>query len=282
MHQKFSSLLIHQSPWRASCEDSDSLLKGRSYFSVNVCFLGSMLQRYASLQGVGVTLHHATSASGCFVSVSPRSVSSVSTLWWFAVGEGSRPSFNHHTPGGHHSLRRRLFRIPGGPESLKWSFLRSACWEEGGNSRWQRVGVGHLTNTGVYQVCVVPFGCADRDQISSVDCGGAAHRQNDADYRSHVLLQEEHHHATVVPLLRAPAGEHLHSGAEYPRRQPRQHEEGFGGRTSGLYSGKHQHNNIKEQWTSFINNTDCSLYFVAFPPQIWIVEHFLITFFSHL
>lgn len=76
-------------------------------------------------------------------------------------------------------------------------------------------------------------------QMSSVDCGGAAHRQNDADDWFHVWLQEEHHCAAVVPLLWAPAGEHLHSGAEHPRRQPRQPEEVFGGRTSGLFYQHH-------------------------------------------
>ena len=163
-----------------------------------------------------------------------------STLWWFSPGEGSCPTINHRTTGGHYPLWGRLFWVPGGPESLKRCVLRSACREEGGYSWWQRVRVGHLSFKHPFrhfsQVYVMSFVCALKSyhQILSVDCGGTAYRQNDADDWFHVWLQEEHHCAAVVPLLWAPAGEHLHSGAEYPRRQPWQPEEGIGGCTSGL------------------------------------------------
>lgn len=147
-------------------------------------------------------------------------VLSVSTLWWFSLGEGSRPAINHHTTGGHHPLRGRLLWIPGGPENPERSVLWGACWEEGGYSWRQWVRVGHLSfkytgyHTSSNHLCGISFVCAVLCyQILSVDCGGATHRQNDADDLFHVWLQEEHHCAAVVPLLWAPAGEHLHRRA---------------------------------------------------------------------
>ena len=56
--------------------------------------------------------------------------------------------------------------------------------------------------------------------------------------KAHVLshfLQEEHHRATAVPLLRAPAGEHLHRGPEHPGRQPGQPAQGSGCRATGMW-----------------------------------------------
>lgn len=107
---------------------------------------GSVLQHYPPFTRCwsNVASCQALTASGCSVSDSSLSVSSVSTLWWFALGEGSRPGSNHHTTGGHHSLWGRLFWIPGGPESLKRSVLWRACWEEGCYSWRERVRVGHL------------------------------------------------------------------------------------------------------------------------------------------
>lgn len=89
--------------------------------------------------------------------------------------------------------------------------------------------------------------------------GGAAHRRNDTDDWFHLWLQEEHHCAAFVPLLRAATGEHLHSGAEYPRHQPRQPEEVSGGHTSGL---RHPHDDI------FINTT--LSFFIYSPKMKWL------------
>ena len=150
MYWKFSRLLISQSPWRAACEDTDGLLKWPLKIAVNVCVLCRLcrlstpaLSRFARCWS-NVASCQSLSASSCSVSDSSFSVLFVSTLWWFALGEGSRPGFNHHTTGGHHSFRGCLFWIPGGPESLKRSVLWRACWKESCYSWWQRVGVGHL------------------------------------------------------------------------------------------------------------------------------------------
>lgn len=150
MFQKFSHLLILQSPWRAACVDSDGLLKQPLEFPVNVSALCSPRWLRAPalslfLQGVGVTLHHVGPRLPLAVLHPSPLYPCVSTLWWFSLGEGSRPGVNHHTTRGHNPLRGRLFWVLGGPESLKRSVLRSACWEEGGYSWWQRVRVGHLS-----------------------------------------------------------------------------------------------------------------------------------------
>lgn len=78
-----------------------------------------------------------------------------STLW-FTLGKGACPTTNYRTTGGSHPLWGRLFWILGGPESLKWSVLRSACWEKGRYSWRQRVGVSTLmlkSSAKCYLIC---------------------------------------------------------------------------------------------------------------------------------
>lgn len=261
MYRMFSHLLILHSPWRPVFGDSDGLLKQPLDFPVNVSFshtvhVCSERQRSPCLQGVGVALHHMRRCLLLAVLYPSLLNPCVSTLWWFFIfsfppGEGSRPAVNHRTAGGHDTLRGRLFWVLGGPEGLKWGVLRSACWEEGGYSRWQRVGVGDLrlsSHTEKPARCLSPHLyvlCSLTARHHQHTVGGSTHRQNYADDWFHVWLQEEHHCEAVVPLLWAPAGEHLHSGAEYPRRQPRQPEEEFGGRTSGLKHATHTHTHTK-------------------------------------
>lgn len=151
INRKFSRLLILQSPWRAVCEGSVGPLKRPLKFGVNVSALCSQCGLWAPALSLftrcwsNVASCWAFSASGSPVSIPSVSVLTVSTLWLFALGEGSRPAISYYTTGGHHPLRGCVFWIPWGPESLKWSVLRRACWEEGGHSRWQRVRVGQLS-----------------------------------------------------------------------------------------------------------------------------------------
>lgn len=76
MYWKFSCLLILQSPWRAACEDSDSLLKRPLKFAVNVCALCRSCCLCAPALSLftrcwsNVASCQALSASGCSVSVS--------------------------------------------------------------------------------------------------------------------------------------------------------------------------------------------------------------------
>lgn len=169
----------------------------------------------------------------------------VSTMSWFAVGEGSRSAISHHTSGGHYSLRGCVFWISGWPESLERSVLWSACWEEGGNCwrQWVRVSQLSQQNTNYQtfsQQHVISFACAAGLIISTLwGCSSLTIGSTSG-------LQEKHRRASVVPLLWTSAGEHLHSGAEYPRRQPRQPEEGFGCRTSGLRCKPNQINKNNE------------------------------------
>lgn len=140
--------------------------------------VASVLQHYPSLQGVGVMLHHVRPCLPVAVLYPSPLSACFSTLWWFSPGEGSCPTINHRTTGGHYPLWGRLFWVPGGPESLKRCVLRSACREEGGYSWWQRVRVGHLSFKHPFrhfsQVYVMSFVCALKSyhQILSVDCGG--------------------------------------------------------------------------------------------------------------
>ena len=151
MFPKFSRLLIRQSLWRAGWEGSDGLLKRPLEYDVNVSALSSLCRLCAPLLSLfsrcwsNVASCCAFSATGCSVSISSVSVSSVLTLWWFAPGEGSRPGSSRHTAGGHHPIWGRIFWIPGGSESVDRIVLRRACWEEGGHRWWQRVWVGWLS-----------------------------------------------------------------------------------------------------------------------------------------
>lgn len=186
---------------------------------------------------------------------------------WFATGEGSRPSFNHHTTGGHHSLRRCLFWIPGGPECPEWSVLRSACWEEGGDSRWQRLRVSRPDKLFMFHDIWHLIRMCKSYVMNQWGGDACSSQLNDAEYQSHVWLQEEHHCAVVVPLLWAPAGKHLHSGPEYPRRQSWQLEEGSGCCTSGL------------EFTLTIMNKQCNSFQIVFCPVLLL--SCVLLFFHH-
>lgn len=156
MYRKFSRLLILQSLWRAACEDSYGLFETTSQICCECLALCSPCRLRAPAVCLftrcwsNVASCWAFSASGCSGSFSSFSILPVLTLWWCALGEGSRPTINHHTTGGYHPLWGCLFWIPGGPESPKRSVLRSTCWEEGGYSWRQRVGVGNLS-----EICAV-------------------------------------------------------------------------------------------------------------------------------
>lgn len=175
-------------------------------------------------------------------------------------GEGSGPAANHRAAGGHDTLRGRLLRVLGGPEGVKRGVFRGARREEGGHRRRQRLRVGHLTlsrpgpkrRPGVARpqlyVARKSYRQTSASAAAAAHCGvgAASQAESQADNWFPVCSQEEHHCAPVVPLLRAPAGEHLHRGAEYPRRQPRQPEEVFGGRPTGL---QHTHTHTRKLLT---------------------------------
>lgn len=237
-----------QSLWRAACEGSDGLFQTVSPILMwCLCFMqvcvGSALRCYSSLQRVGVTLHHAGPSLPVAV-LYPSVFFSFNalTLLRSAPGERSGATSGRHTAGGHHPFWRRLFRVPGRPESLKWSVLWGACREEGGHSRRQRIWVNLETYLALIHwqlnlqpavVCRLIYMCSDLYQpISSAD------RRSCDDDCFLIWLQEEHHRSPVVPLLWAPAGEHLYSRAKHPRRQPRQPEESFGDCTAGLRHDK--------------------------------------------
>lgn len=129
------------------CRDSDGVAKKTSWirfeylcfmhFTLALCIALSLFARCWS------ALHHIRICLPLAI-LYPSPLYPCDSTLWFTLGKGACPTINYRTTGGCHPLWGRLFWILGGPESLKWSVLRSACWEKGGYSWRQRVRVGTL------------------------------------------------------------------------------------------------------------------------------------------
>lgn len=244
MHQKFSCLLILQSPWRTEWTSAGLYRNGLSNLQIwmsllNTWHIGHMPHHYALLHGPEVMFLIWGLERFISFPFFPAQFVSIFSCWFFSSfffppsGEGSCTPINHHTTGGHYPLWGCLFWIYGRPESVKWGVIWSACWKEGGCSWWQWFRVGRLLNT-LNAIVSVGFFIILQGQTPLKIAVGTS--QNDSDNWFHICFQKEHHCETAVPILWTPEGKHLYRRTEHPRRQPGQPEEVFGGRTSGLWN----------------------------------------------
>lgn len=204
--------------------------------------------------GVGKKIHHCKyiNISGYLllwydISITKLNIN-ILLWWWVTLSEQTAKMKDRAKPPAKHSKAkgRKDFGFTTLPGRKKKRPPQDQCcvqavsWTDKINTELQTADIATNSRTCHPKFLIVSRGSYRFPPLvvhqSYGRTGGRAQprRHNHTDNRLHVCSQEEHHRSPAVPLLRAPAWEHLHRWAEHPGGQPRQPEEKSGGRPTGL------------------------------------------------